>query len=64
MNVSVCPLRFGSVPLILHDVWNHYRKRDQLIPWEIARDWFVKTEFAIDTTQDPPVLGPVEMLSL
>lgn len=64
MKVSVCPLRFGSVPLILHDCWHHYRKREQLIDWDLAKAWFVKPAFAIDLTKQPPVIGPIEILEV
>ena len=64
MKVAIAIDEFGSVPTPLIYLWKRWEKRGELIDWHVASVYFCKPTCSLDCTQDPPVLGPVEMLSL
>jgi hypothetical protein len=61
MQVAVLPLEWSTpdVPPLRY-FWRKHVVSDSLIPWNLARDYFRQPQVQIDTTQEPPVIGPYE----
>jgi hypothetical protein len=55
MLVSVLPAEFDFREHLY--LWKKYKARDQLIPWEIARDYFRKPEVYVNAMANPPIIG-------
>ena len=58
MLVHVLP--DGSTPFEMLDHWRAIKRRDKLIPWELAQIYFRPAQVWIDATQEPPVISSDE----
>ena len=58
MNVQIVPYSWEFQEHLV--IWRKSVSRGSLIPWSLARDYFVKTKVSLDETASPPILGPAE----